>query len=73
MPETMQNESPKHQNVVNTRGKPGKYNANANRHEIQKKFPKRKKKKSQINYGPYIYHIKNIAAIRVVKICAIFP
>ena len=44
MPETMQNESPKHQNVVNTRGKPGKYNANANRHEIQKKIPKRKKK-----------------------------
>ena len=44
MPETMQNESPKHQNVVNTRGKPGKNNANANRHEIQKKFPKRKKK-----------------------------
>ena len=44
MPETMQNESPKHQNVVNTRGKPGKNNANANRHEIQKKIPKRKKK-----------------------------
>ena len=44
MPETMQNESSKHQNVVNTRGKPGKYNANANRHEIQKKIPKRKKK-----------------------------
>ena len=44
MSETMQNESPKHQNVVNTRGKPGKNNANANRHEIQKKIPKRKKK-----------------------------
>ena len=36
MPETMQNESPKHQNVVNTRDKPGKDSAKTNRHEIQK-------------------------------------
>ena len=57
MPETMQNESPKHQNVVNTRGKPGKYNANANRHEIQKKIPKRKKKEfpNQLVMCIYIY------------------
>ena len=56
MPETMQNESSKHQNVVNTRGKPGKYNANANRHEIQKKIPKRKKKEfpNQLRSHNYI-------------------
>ena len=44
MPENMQNESPKHPDVVNTRGKLGKYNANANRHEIQIKSQNVKKK-----------------------------